>query len=101
MWVGTHINLIFKEDCLSLHKNSKFESGIQGYQNCTWKVKNMAYVDIEQWIRVHPKLRSSRKVKKLQPKYGSSVGSRSRVCPPNNELRWDIDGTGARDGVGP
>ena len=31
---------------LSQHKNSKFQIVIQGYQNCTWKYKNMAYVHI-------------------------------------------------------
>ena len=37
---------------------------------------------------------------KVQPQYGSGAGSRSVANPPH-DLRWDIDGTGTRDGVDP
>ena len=38
--------------------------------------------------------------KRVEHKYGFRAGSRSGVNPPH-DLRLDIDGTGARDGMDP
>ena len=44
-----YINLIFEEVPKST-SNSKFQIVIQDYQNCTWNVKLMVYVNIDQII---------------------------------------------------
>ena len=44
-----YINLIFEEVSKST-SNSTFQIVIQDYQNCTWNVKLMVYVNIDQII---------------------------------------------------
>ena len=68
---------------------------IQGYQNCTWKVNNMAYVNIDQII-----LRKTEIWDKMF-NFEDIIGLLVLKMIDPHDLRWDIDGIGARDGVDP
>ena len=65
---------------------------IQGYENCTWKVKIMAYVNTSKWYWDKTEILDEMFT------YEDNVGLLVLKMIGLQDLRWDIHGTGAGDG---